>query len=422
VPTIQIQELRVTLIWVETNLALLANVPPRGAPWLFLGRPIQYARKFDDVRGGKLLPSVLTLPWDKAESTSFWTYYSEGRLGSIKGATAWNLLVPLRRKLEPVPVVPKGWGRFHCDGFFYPHGLGLTVTAVRTAPAGASLTLDEAVAAAFAVREQPFEVQWPGQGAVPRILDRFALENLAALRQTAFGPNAAEGDRPMLPFTIVTVIRGVGSDQSADPATDADLAKALWGLASWDKDYHKVRQPDLNSGLIHIRTSPPNHILYGRKRSRVVWFPTKFADSAPSKPSLSCYHRNLSFNSLQIESLGGLIAATAAQMRTNLKLVAWSQSAAALNASKVLARAYGGKGTYASWSSHVQIVDNALEDDLDYVRTTSSENLPALNRAVPSWSSPASSVPAPPAGAAPAPTTTSTPISHPQIGGTQPSP
>jgi len=386
--TIQFQDLRISLIWVETNVALLNNATPPGVPWPFLGQSLQYAQKFDEMLYAAAKPTGLIPPWDKAERTSFWTYYTEGRLATITGANAWNLLIPFRRRMEPVPSAPWFSGRFYCDGFFYPHGLGLMITAILTTPPkGAPYDLDGAVKAAFQARTQPFQVSWPNRPAVSQTLDQFARQHLNEMRALALGKAVGEGKLMQPPFTVVTVVRGVGSDRDALPGGDPAVLKALWGLASWSSSYQADALPDFGLASLHIKRSPPNHVLYSQTRGRVIWFPTKFADPSPAKPSLSCYHRNLVFNTLQVESLGGLVADTADKVRTHVSALGWKQQGAAVNASKVLGRAYGGKGTYASCSSHVQIADVGLENDIDVVRTTFG-SLPPLDRTNP-WASPA---------------------------------
>jgi hypothetical protein len=99
----------------------------------------------------------------------------------------------------------------------------------------------------------------------------------------------------------------------------------------------------------------------------VLWFPNLFA-GAPGGASLACYHANLTFATLQVDSLGGLVRETAEKIRNNTQL-AFAENECARFAGGLLGRFHGGQeSVYRSWSTRVQIQQSNGVDDIDAVR------------------------------------------------------
>lgn len=326
-----------------------------------------YEVAFRRVKGGGEVGSVaLELPWPRPSGQYFWTYYLEGPPGRVGGAQAWKALVPFRGDLPATVEAP--WlrpGRLSVEGFFYPHG----VAFVLTASCRSSLTLEEAVDKAFDVRKtKRFEVAWDGEEASDALtLEALACRALDALHEMAFGSDAPAGDRSVTPFSVVTVVRGRGVDPGAPPEEGGPVHRALEALTTWRPSWRYDVLPDLSEASLRIRTAPPSHVLYGRKRGRAVWYPALFTLEGGDIHSLSCYHRNLVLASLQVESLGGLIASTVGRVREGVPLSACHRECAR-RAAGILGRLYGGVATYRSWSPRAQIEQNGLVPVVNEVR------------------------------------------------------
>ena len=374
----QINDLRLPFVWVGLSLDLIHDPPPANAPLAFLGQIDGYASAFElsllDVGlEGLQVPWVQTSPAEH----HFWTRYLGGMRvpGHIDGNTAWERLVPLRGKL-PAESVKASWvpGRLFAEGFFYPHGCGLVVTAeIRS-----SLPLEDAVQKGFEVRHTGrFQVQWEEEGPTQDLsLDNLAHFGLAALSEFALGDAAPAGGMPVSqPFTVATVVNGLGVDRDATPPQGVHLA--LHALTEWPRDYDWQNPPqnklsNLATSSIDIRAGYPGDVLYAQPRGRAVWFPKWFVSTQQKRRTkLSCYHRNLVFLSLQVESLGALIHATADQIRAGNEPARGSTlRSVAGQAAEALSWMYRGdrENTYRSWSARAQIKQNGLLKHLDLVR------------------------------------------------------
>lgn len=402
----EILEMRLSLIWSETVLHLLGKNVPADAPLKALGRRATYELLFEQMlesqsagtpihalMGATKPVPVLGPPWPKPEGQRYWQRYLESStLGNLSGSVAWRGLVPLRSKF-PIIVVPGQWLptspvpvkiRVLREAFFYPHGCAFVLTLIaevkQTQPPGPGLALFDAVDLAFKLRRDKFKVTWDGNAGLysgvqwPNGPDEITLDQLAGkalpvICATAFGPAAAANSAQVLdPFTIFTVVRGRGVDPALAP-TD-EVRRALEAVTRWSPSWRFDVLPDLEARKIDIKTSPPSHLLYGRAKARAVWFPERFT-AADNPSSLACYHRNLTFSSLHVESLCGLAATTAERVRNN-QLDSEGLRDCARQAVGGLGRLYGGGGihkkSYRSMSPRVQIEQNNFVPDIDLVR------------------------------------------------------
>ena len=101
--TTQFTNFRLSFIWVETIPDIFAQKLDKAAPYAFLGKPGQFAKKFDEVKVGK--SKDFKLPWPKPKGHNFWKHYFGGRhAGEIPGIDAWKNLVPLRSE-TPVQIM-----------------------------------------------------------------------------------------------------------------------------------------------------------------------------------------------------------------------------------------------------------------------------------------------------------------------------
>lgn len=402
----EILEMRLSLIWSETVLHLLGKTVPADAPLKALGRRASYELLFEQMiktqtesvpihalMGATKPVPVLGPPWPKPEGQLYWQRYLErSTLDMLSGSVAWRGLVPLRSKF-PVIVAPGQWLatilvpvkiKVLPEAFFYPHGGAFAVTLIaevkETQPPGPGLALFDAVDLAFKLRRDKFNVTWDGNtglfsgvhwanGPSEMTLEQLAGKALTVIRATAFGQTAAANSGQVIdPFTIFTVVRGRGVDPAQLP--DDDVRRALEAVSRWSPSWRFDVLPDLKDRKIDIKRSPPSHVLYGHAKARAVWFPERFTH-ASNPPSLACYHRNLTFTSLHVESLCGLAATTAERLRNN-QLDSEGLRDCARQAVGGLGRLYGGGGihkkSYRSMSPRVQIEQNNFVPDINLVR------------------------------------------------------
>jgi len=366
-PQIEVYDLRLSLIWVDTVLTFLGDPSPQGAPLAFLGRRSSYGERFEQMLERGTIAGDYQPPWPVRAGHFFWTYYLESYVpGYISGDQAWKALVPFRWKLPATVQTPSLPGRLSHEAFFYPHGIAIIVTAVLRA----NLSLEEAVEKAFEVKKTGrFEVKWDDEAAPESVsLEVFARKALPALHKTAFGPETSYPVRSISPFTVATVVKGSGVEPNNPVSEGGKIHRALEAMTTWQPTWREDVLPSLAESSLKIRTAPASHSLYGRKRGRVVWFPGLFVRKTPGSSSLACYHRNLVFASLQVESLSAFILETWKQICDTTKLTVTHEECAR-RAASILGRLYGGNAsTYRSWSPRAHIEQNDLVTAINDVR------------------------------------------------------
>lgn len=375
---IKISDLRIAWIWTETFPGLLTDPPQLVSRWGSPGADAAYASVFNEARSKK---GTLRLPWsehDPKHQHFFWQYYLENdNPFEVTAGKALRWLVPLR---EPglARIGALGWpGRFTVEAYHYPHGLGV----VFGARIKADLSLFDMIEKAFDVaRGEKLEVVWGDKSAEQITLAQFGPAALDRLRATTFGKQTPQGVRSGKPFTVATVIQGsIAAGTEDAPQNNPDLHRALDALASWNPSWKNAAPSPLAERTLRIRKAPASHALYGLPSGRTVWFPDSFAASEAEmeskggarparKPSLSCYHRNLTFTSLQTESLARLMGA-AKQVWQNGQKISPSMQRLVKSASGILGRMYGGdKSVYSSFSPAMQVKDNGWIPVLQTVR------------------------------------------------------
>jgi hypothetical protein len=339
---------------VETNLEIFK-------PTAELADSFQFLKKSERYRKGL---AGLEVPWHKRKKQFFWKYYLAGpALEAVSGKQAWEHVVPLRAKL---PVTVKDWkkGIVTLEGFYYPHGLALAVTFRVNGP----FTLDDAVKLAYDIRDggEKFITQ---EDKLERSLDSLGENGLTQMRNTLFKQGGVPGKQGEA-FTIFTLVKG-------DPFTPFELGgpvhRALQSVTEWMPDPETATLRPLPEVQVPLRGSAAaGSILFGRRRGRAIWLPGLFAKKDPKKPSLGCYHRNVLFASMQVDSLGGLVKGTANLLRnqTPLAKLDMTLKACARNAIDRLRELYEGDKdkTYRSNSPKAQIEQNYLKD-LNYLQS-----------------------------------------------------
>src|SRR6266704_2273121 len=79
-------------------------------------------------------------------------------------------------------------------------------------------------------------------------------------------------------------------------------------------------------------TAPAIDWVYGRKRGRVLWIPSKLNPPCAYGRTLECYHHNLTYASLQVESLCGFARETVGRAKGGNLPLAFYEDECARNA------------------------------------------------------------------------------------------
>lgn len=375
---LEIHQMRLSFIWAETNLGLLGDPKAPAVPLGFLGSRDSYAETFDKVLKKEPVPAQLKAPWDKA-GQHFWQYYLENKqkLEEMPGDKAWKFLVPFRGRIAVKQVTaPSLTGEsvnFQLESFIYPYGFGLVITV--TIKASQNLT-DAAKVLSEVRKDGRLEVEWESGGKEQLYLNQLAHKCLDLVRQQALGPTAGAGSIPVEPFTVFTILKGTGTDLDAPLVQDEEIHALLEGVTTWPAIWKKSNLPGLDAQVIlPLKASASDGaIVYARDRGRAVWFPALFTDVSKVRSSLSCYHRNVVFASLQTESLCRFLMETAHQITSAswLSLRVMHRDCAKL-AAGIVGRMYGGnKETFRSMSPRYQIQQNDYEKEINTIRSICS--------------------------------------------------
>ena len=363
-----VSDVRLSLIWTQTHTQQLGNPQPVGG-MNWLGRRVAYAARFSSVAALTAPLDGLSAPWPRPSGQLFWTRYLGGtQLGDMPGDTAWMNLVPFRTSAHVTLKAPWLLGRVVVEGFYYPHGSALVVTALSSNTGG----LAEAVEFAFQVRRHgAFGLTWRGGAGesmtvtLPEVAN-VCLERLAA---EAVGAQAPILNRTPEPFTVLTVVKGQGADSTMAVPQDGEIHRALEAMCSWSPGWKTQTLTPLALATIKARAAnAAGDIVYGRPRGRAVWFPRLFQDASPGGHALGCYHRNLTLLTMQVESLSALVQATAVAVRGPARLPVAHIDCATF-AGDLLGRLYSAAtDVYRSWSPRAQIDQNAMVTPINAVR------------------------------------------------------
>jgi hypothetical protein len=369
---IVLQSLRLSFLWAEILPDFLQTNVPLDSPFGSLSRNFLFEKTFETARDGASTNPKFEVPWLRERKQKFWMrYLVQGKLNQVKGSQAWNYLVPHRLDTG-IQIKADGCkGDVFIDAFFYPFGTAVVIS-LRWDP---NLALDQLTTEVYSVAKSgKFSIV---NGPQQITLDDIADFVFASLRERALG-KPGEGDfRTPEPFSILTVIQAAGADLKADVRKNQKVMETLEALTSWPANPNAITLPDLSQACLPTKGhSPVDSALFAEPRGRAVWVPALFGvdpnaakTQAPAKSRLSsklgCYHRNLLFASLQIESLGRLLCYTSrlfAQGKRKVDLPA-SHRDMAKNSAIQLAKLYLGMrdDTWRSASAHRQIIDNCFK-------------------------------------------------------------
>lgn len=436
----RISELRLSFAWTETFQTVFDRPPNGDLPQqtlAFLGNRAKFIAAFENVRqrqsdleskpnepeaapirahaeadctetksesppAGKGSATSLSMPWPRLSrnySHHFWQYYLENvDPRGLSGEKAWQYLVPLRVQFPiglgaPWPnAVPKC--KVFLDGLVYPHGIAVvvmvrllfkrlsgSVTDPQNGGTGTGVGVPLLMERALDIRANGhFEVTIAGERQDLK-LDSLAGAVLDHLRRETLGTAEPQGNRLNEPLTVATVVRGTGGDPTMPITENSDLHKVLEGLCSWRADWktHPLQTTPKKSTLL-LAGPPDGHVVYHLARGRAVWMPGLFStDSGRDEHRLSCYHRNLTWVTLQTEMLAQASSIYADYLErdpppdvappTDLQSLA-RFAAIRLGCLFSTEKSKGRKQTYNSASPRAYLNENGYEETIKQVRAT----------------------------------------------------
>lgn len=373
-PDIKIERMRLSLIWVESNLGLLGDPEPPQVPKGFLGNRNLYAAEFDRIRKEGSSPDGLTQPWEEPAGHHFWQYYLEKQpLAALDGQIFWKFLIPFRIS---VPLtITSSWpeGRLTHEGYFYPFGFAWLLTL----ESKKQMDLKDAIQMVLKSRSLPYVVVLPNWKEKHMGVYALADKCLTWLRESGLGKGASSGSIPTNePFSVFTVIQGSGTTSAGIPVRGDEIHRALEALTTWNQalisSWGTVQPPPLDSKvLIPLKSgTPQDHVVYAQKRGRAVWFPQAFSDTNTKRCTLSCYHKNLSTAALQVESLCAFLKATASEIKNGRwEYLPVMHHECARIAAGIVGRMYGDvEETYRSLSPRYHMDQNKYVQAINKVR------------------------------------------------------
>lgn len=359
-----VTDFRLSFVWSQFNGDLLQEPQP-AAPFAFLGRKSAYAERFGSImRYDGTDPDGLTPPWPHRPGKHFWSMYLDRKPQALDPWKAWKSMVPVRTR--QVASVGASWlpGSLDVEGFLYPHGFGIMVTAnLRTS--GSPWGLEELVDLAWDVRsDEKFEVAL-GDGSVDMKLSSVAAALADDIWRTAYGVDNTT--TPGEPYTVATFVQMDGVDVTKPVADQTHVHRVLEAVTHWPSSWKIAPLPDFASTVIPEPGLPVSYAYYARKRGRTAWFPG-MADPKANPRKLWCYHRNQALAALQVVMLGRLVSDSADRLRSNASL-SLAQEDCARNAAGLLTRIYAAnEDTYRSMACRTQVVNAELLADLNHMR------------------------------------------------------
>lgn len=356
-----VNDFRLSFIWMQAYPDLMDEPQPEKAPFEFLGRNGSFAAAFEMVRDNPNGPTGLTVPWNQPAGKTFWTYYLEGEQSIVNGDMAWKAIVPMRTRPEVAPEAPWSQGKIrqiNLEAFYYPFGIGL----VFTARCVGKFDLTSMVDLSFDIRQRKrFRIRWQDEPEAELTLSAFADRLLSKLQWAALNQKPSSIVTNLNdPFSVLTVVQGDDVALNARVAAGGEIHRALEAVTTWNENADPTNELKiLSDHWLPARFRDESHLFYAHRRSRAVWYPSRFLPSPEKTHSMACYHRNLWSASLQIESFGVLSELVSKRRRDGREPIGTFLDVAR-RAGGVAGRMYGGVDTYRTSSARKQIDDKWL--------------------------------------------------------------
>jgi hypothetical protein len=361
---ITVARFRASLLWTWTGKELLP-ADSDAAPDYWVSSREQYVKAFDALRRGESTSHGVSFPWPPGHLQRFWSFYTAetGYLPKhqrdIEAKTAYYRLVPFRvAKLLPGVVCPDGVVLTQ-EAFLLPVGLAIALSV----DVKCDLALDRATDRLIELCSEPL-FQVPGSNTAC---------SLVKLREQVCGQLALAAALPVIqkplgysePFSLTTITSACGADMDEAVAADQRVLKAVQAMSSLPDAKRHWRDSPLNplddAILPQSKNRPSAHFCFTSPNGRCVWHPRFFGPEATGKEaeSLNCYHRNLLFGALQVQSLANFVRLVQEQHEKGVNLNGATDRLAS-KACDALGRLYG-KAAYHSWSVRRWIDDHPDE-------------------------------------------------------------
>lgn len=397
---IYVSELRKSWIWFDSYAGPLSDHKPSADLASRLSWEDEYGTLFEGARDNQRADSMptarnpLTLPWPPQSGSFnyFWLHYLEKKDPELlTPRSAWKQLLPLRLRIQVDPAngstIPGFWVetrkmpcRLRLEAYFLPHGVGLVATAYvsPTSSATRAKTSSRRTAARMTLPKAVDRIHACYDTAGLRLVDANRGKQGPTLKLPFLAPRllnrlrswAGVADAPELrsgPFSVATIVKGKAGLKDQAVQQDSPLHRALHGLCGGGAAWAQSQAPPLAESKLETRQGPDFHVLLREEHARAVWFPSAFDESAGNS-SLSCYHRNLTMLSLQIEALLGLITLAHNDLRAGNPVRSGRLEDLSKRAAQHLGRLYGQKSTYTSASAPAQIDADGRKSIADAVR------------------------------------------------------
>jgi hypothetical protein len=279
--------------------------------------------------------------------------------GSVTGMAAWQALAPvgLAKPLAKITTADGPCGEI--VGYMAPQAFAV----VANFKIAGAFVAEDWVDRCQALHRGRVDVAFGDEPAVSMTLTDAADRSRALLRSW-LGYGEAEhvlGEA----FSVATPFKGDGV--SGETAPEPAYLQWAHAVSGWPDAWRQVAFDP--AGIIpqRQRDKTPCDFMYGTKRGRTLWMPSRFLPRSAAKPinTLSCYHHNMTFAALQVEMLLEFVRALGTSDETTR--LAWSP--ASRRAAGLLGRLHGGTDKiYRSNSIARHIRDSGLTDKINALR------------------------------------------------------
>lgn len=282
-----------------------------------------YVLQYNQLRGnGTGAFDDVDFPWYPSQKSAFWRYYLGGQaLGEVRGADAWEAMVPFRFLDVPPLLETDKVERIIIDTYAYELGVVIVLTVQPFKRAKA--TMDDWVDRLRVLRNDPVYLLDDGTGAKNMTVTE-VLATLAKLARSEIYGTGGASISSTTPITIANILQAEGGQPGAP--VDVGLQRYLHAVTAWPNHWKNVMLPTLAASPPFLpqkaNNQLPNDALYSVGRSLAIWRPGLFAPPAAGatkkrRHTLSCFGHNLCGAAAQAEYLRlfAMIHATQAKVR-----------------------------------------------------------------------------------------------------------
>lgn len=350
----------------------------KGRPY-WLQNSADYSNRFEEMKDKEKNVMGLTHPWSIPVGQNFWSkYLDEDNLNRVDMGRVWNNLVPFRFKVRCESLEMEDFpGRLFIECYLYPFAYTVILTAAYSSQGDDIVDVTEMLLKLK--KEKVLKVKWnPGdKDGNPQNLSDIFFQTFSALvkdfKDSHWEKNTKgnASNRPFEPFSVVSFLKGEGEMDDALCKDDNGIHKALATLSVWEPYFKKYSPPSIDRTKIPISGKSTTNILNGSKRGRVIWFPSELL-AKDKKRTIACYHRNLMFLSMQVDTLSRIVCVLAELSKYGqFNKIPYFYRICGKKAVQILGRLYGGYSdkTYHSKSPKYHIEQNGFKDKVNLIRS-----------------------------------------------------